>query len=33
MALTGNVRTQSMTRWKARGRLYIRRIRPTVETL
>ena len=25
MALRGNVRTPSMDRWKARGRLYIRR--------
>ena len=37
-ALEGNVRTPSMARWKARGRLYIRRdwtfsLSPTVETL
>ena len=36
--LRGNVRTPSMARWKARGRLYIRRnwtfsLSPTVETL
>ena len=37
-ALRGNVRTPSMARWKARGRLYIHRnwtfsLSPTVETL